>query len=218
MNRSHICVAASLAALSVALAAPARAQDSAAQPAPAAPQRAGVDEGRITDIVVTARRQEENLQSTPVSVSALGAQTLDQLNLKSVDKLSQLVPNVSITESSGSITGTQPYIRGIGSQEPLLTIDSPVGVYLDGVYLGRRAANNFDLVDPERIEVLRGPQGTLFGRNTTAGAINITTRKPSLDGIEANARTAFGNLGTIEASLFATAPIVTRRSIACRRR
>ena len=179
MNRSHTCVAASLAALSVALAAPAWAQDSAAQPAAAAPQRAAADEGRITDIVVTARRQEESLQSTPVSVSALSAQTLDQLNFKSVDKLSQLVPNVSITEASGSITGTQPFIRGIGSQEPLLTVDSPVGVYLDGVYLGRQAANNFDLVDPERIEVLRGPQGTLYGRNTTGGAINIISKKPS---------------------------------------
>ncbi|WP_265268602.1 TonB-dependent receptor [Sphingomonas lycopersici] len=204
MNRSHICVAASLAALSVALAAPARAQDSAAQPAPTAPQRAGVDEGRITDIVVTARRQEESLQSTPVSVSALGAQTLDQLNFKSVDKLSQLVPNVSITESSGSITGTQPYIRGIGSQEPLLTIDSPVGVYLDGVYLGRQAANNFDLVDPERIEVLRGPQGTLYGRNTTGGAINIISKKPS-DQLGAELKAGYGSFN----SWFARASVDT---------
>ncbi|QKS01413.1 TonB-dependent receptor [Sphingomonas sp. CL5.1] len=171
MIRANLRFAASLAVLSAALATPAWAQDAPAQ-------KPAVDEGRITDVVVTARRQEESIQSTPVSVSALGAQMLDQLNFRSVDKLTQLVPNVAISEASGSITGTQPYIRGIGSAEPLLTIDSPVGMYLDGVYLGRQAANNFDLVDPERIEVLRGPQGTLYGRNTTAGAINIITKKP----------------------------------------
>jgi iron complex outermembrane receptor protein len=178
MTNKHIRFAASLAALSAALAAPAAAQEATAQLAPA-PTTANDQGDRIADIVVTARRLEENLQSTPVSVSAVGGQMLDQMNFRSVDELTQLVPNVAIAEASGSITGTQPYIRGIGSQEPLLTIDSPVGVYLDGVYLGRQAANNFDLVDPERIEVLRGPQGTLYGRNTTGGAINIITKKPA---------------------------------------
>lgn len=178
MTKYSIRLAASLAALAAGLATPAYGQEAAAQPAPAA--ASAEDQGdRIADIVVTARRLEENLQSTPVSVSAVSGATLDQLNFRSVDELTQLVPNVAIAEASGSITGTQPYIRGIGSQEPLLTIDSPVGVYIDGVYLGRQAANNFDLVDPERIEVLRGPQGTLYGRNTTGGAINIITKKPS---------------------------------------
>ena len=165
------------AASAVALAAatvPALAQEAAA------PQAAD-DTAHLQDIVVTARRLSESLQNTPVSVSALGGSLLDNLNTTAVDKISQLVPNVSIVAGSGSISGNTAFIRGIGSQEPLLSIDSPVGIYLDGVYLGRQAANNLDLVEPERIEVLRGPQGTLFGRNTTGGAVSIISRTPPRD-------------------------------------
>lgn len=134
--------------------------------------------GGLEEIVVTARRQEENLQSAPVSVSALTSSALENVNIRGIDKVAQLVPNLSMTEASGTIGGIQPFIRGIGTSEPLLTIDSPVGIYLDGVYLGRQAGSNFELADPERVEVLRGPQGTLFGRNTTGGAINIISRSP----------------------------------------
>ncbi len=134
--------------------------------------------GRLQEVVVTARRQAENLQTTPVSVSAVSAQTLDKLNITTIDKVSQLAPNVSIVEGSGGIGGNTAFIRGIGASEPLLTTDSGVGQYVDGVYLGRVAGNNLDIVDVQRIEVLRGPQGTLFGRNTTGGAVNIVTREP----------------------------------------
>ena len=160
----------SLCAMTAAMAPTAA---SAQQPAEATPPVAQLEE-----IVVTARRQAERLQSTPVSVSALSSSMLDSMNIRGVDDVAQLVPNVSLVEASGGIAGNVAFIRGIGSQEPLLTIDSPVGIYLDGIYLGRQAANNFDLVDPERVEVLRGPQGTLFGRNTTGGAINVILRKP----------------------------------------
>ena len=161
----------SLCAMTAAMAPTAA---SAQQPAEATPPVAQLEE-----IVVTARRQAERLQSTPVSVSALSSSMLDSMNIRGVDDVAQLVPNVSLVEASGGIAGNVAFIRGIGSQEPLLTIDSPVGIYLDGIYLGRQAANNFDLVDPERVEVLRGPQGTLFGRNTTGGAINIITQRPA---------------------------------------
>lgn len=140
---------------------------------------AGADEAmQVGDIIVTARKVKESLQSAPVSISAMSGSLLEQVNLHSIDKLAEFVPNVSITASAGGIAGTQPYIRGIGTQETLLTIDSPVGFYIDGVYLGRQSSNNLDLVEPERIEVLRGPQGTLYGRNTTGGAINVVTRTP----------------------------------------
>ena len=144
-------------------------------------QEAGDASARVEDIVVTARRVEENLQTAPVSVSAVSAATLENMNLRGVEQVTRLVPNVSGNEQSNQIGGSVIFIRGIGLQDALLTIDSPVGVYIDGVYLGRMASNNFDLVDPERIEVLRGPQGTLFGRNTTGGAINVITKKPSED-------------------------------------
>ncbi len=133
---------------------------------------------QLQEILVTARRKSEDLQQTPVSVSALNADSLSNLNLVSAAKITQLVPNISMSQGSGNIVGLQAYIRGIGANDPLLTVDSGVGFYLDGVYLGRSAANNLDLVAPERIEVLRGPQGTLFGRNTVGGAVSIVTRAP----------------------------------------
>ena len=139
--------------------------------------RSGSNVG-LEEIVVTARRQAENLQSAPVSVSAVTSAALANVNVRGIDKVSQIVPNLSIMEASGTIGGIQPFIRGIGTSEPLLTVDSPVGIYLDGLYLGRQAASNFELADPARVEVLRGPQGTLFGRNTTGGAINIISRDP----------------------------------------
>jgi iron complex outermembrane receptor protein len=134
---------------------------------------------QLQAVVVTARRREENLQATPVSVSAVSAQTIERLNLQTADKLSLVVPNIAIDVGSGGIGGNTAFIRGIGTGEPLLTIDSPVGLYLDGVYLGRTSGNNFDMLDLAQVEVLRGPQGTLFGRNTTGGAINLVTKAPS---------------------------------------
>ena len=148
---------------------------SPAQGAPPLQTDSGV---KLQEVVVTARRQVENLQTTPVSVTAVSGQALDKLNITSLDKISQLVPNLSIVQSSGGLGGNTAFIRGIGSSEPLLTTDSGVGQYIDGVYLGRIIGNNLDLVDVARVEVLRGPQGTLFGRNTTGGAVNVVTREP----------------------------------------
>lgn len=140
------------------------------------------DGGGLEDIVVTARRQSERLQETPLSVSAVSAATLERLNIQSVERVAQLTPNVSLTEGSGTITGISAFIRGIGNQDPLLSLDSPIGIYIDGVYQGRvGGAGSFDLIDLERVEVLRGPQGTLFGRNTTGGAISLVTRAPKDD-------------------------------------
>jgi len=168
-------------------ACPAWAQEAAPAAEAAAPQDDEANSTGIQDIVVTARRREESLQRTPVSISAVSAGTLDRLNVQDITKVGQLVPNL-ILSPTGTISAVAPFIRGIGNQDPLLTLDSPVAVYLDGVYLGRQAANNFSLVELERVEVLRGPQGTLFGRNTSGGAVSIITKKPSDDfGIKAKA-------------------------------
>lgn len=133
----------------------------------------------LGDIVVTARRQEEKLQDVPVSISALDGKVLDQLNVVELTQVARFTPNVSLTQLPGFLTGLAPFIRGIGNQDPLTTIDTPVGIYIDGVYLGRQASSNIELAEVERVEVLRGPQGTLFGRNTTGGALSIVTRAPS---------------------------------------
>jgi len=143
------------------------------------------DDDRLDEIVVTARRREEGLQKAPVSVSAISAESLEQTNVQQVDKVSQLVPNVALTPTPSFLGGNTAFIRGIGAQDPSLALDTPVATYIDGVLIARNLSSNLDLVNVERIEVLRGPQGTLFGRNTTGGAISITTKKPSRDfGIE----------------------------------
>ena len=144
-------------------------------------QPSAADSLKLDEITVTARRQSESLQRVPVSVSAFSPADIERMNVTSVDKIGQVIPNVAIVPIVGSPTGSIAFIRGIGNSDPLSSIDPPVGQYLDGVYIGRGTAGNFELVDLERIEVLRGPQGTLFGRNTTGGAINMVTKTPARD-------------------------------------
>lgn len=134
----------------------------------------------LEEIVVTARRREENLQSVPVAVSVLtGEEMLEQGGMK-IDVIGQMVPNVHF-EAAGGTSGVKSpvmFIRGMGQNDFIPVEDPAVGIYLDGVYFGRNIGSVFDLVDIERIEVLRGPQGTLFGRNTIGGAINIVSKAP----------------------------------------
>lgn len=142
-----------------------------------------VQEGRgggLTDIVVTARRRAEQAQDVPVSLTAISGEALDQRNIRTIESLSALAPNLNINNSSAAISGSVIAIRGISDNNPtVLTNDPPVGLYLDGVYLGRAAGSIFDIVDLERVEVLRGPQGALFGRNTTGGAVSLVTSRPA---------------------------------------
>ncbi|MHB9879318.1 TonB-dependent receptor [Pacificimonas sp. ICDLI1SI03] len=144
---------------------------------PAAPN-ADVNRGQIGEIVVTARRQSESLQSTPIAITALDSGAIAKLNITEVDKIADVAPNLIISQQSSSLSAASINIRGIGQTDPSLGLDTAVGIYLDGVYIARSAGSIFDLVDLERIEVLRGPQGTLFGRNTTGGAIQLVSREP----------------------------------------
>ena len=134
--------------------------------------RAGLD--RIT---VTAQRIEESLQDVPIAVSAVESETLEQSGIGNVDDLSMRVPGLSI----GRFNPAQPqiYIRGIGSTDQSASGDPSVGVFIDGVYISRHGAMDLDFFDLERVEVLRGPQGTLYGKNVVGGAINYVTRPPS---------------------------------------
>jgi iron complex outermembrane recepter protein len=161
---------------------------------PAIAQQAADDSG-LTEIVVTANKREENLQQAPLAISAVSAEQLELRGLSEIKDLSAIAPNVSILGGTTNATAAVVSIRGIPSAaDETQGFDSPIGLYLDGVFLARSSASSFEVADIERVEVLRGPQGTLFGRNTTGGAINFITKKPSHDaGLRVSA--GIGNYG-----------------------
>lgn len=139
-------------------------------------------QGGLEIIVVTARKTSENLQDTPISITAFTAETLEARGITSINRIQDFTPNLTFQNTpsnSGIASNAAVYIRGIGQSDFAPTVEPGVGIYIDGVYLGRSAGSVFELVDVESIEVLRGPQGTLFGRNTIGGAINITTSQPN---------------------------------------
>jgi iron complex outermembrane receptor protein len=139
------------------------------------------DTGVLEEITVTAQKRTENLQQVPIAISAFSAEALQQKAITSVDQLSKLSPNVNLdagTPFSGSDTVLSAYIRGIGQDDFAFNLDPGVGVYVDGVYLARSVGANTTMLDVDRVEILKGPQGTLFGRNSIGGAISIVTRDP----------------------------------------
>jgi iron complex outermembrane recepter protein len=136
----------------------------------------------LEEITVTARRQTENLQSTPISITAFSGERLEAQGITQVNRIQDFTPNLTfanIPSNSGVASNAAVYIRGIGQNDFAPTVEPGVGIYIDGVYLGRTAGGVFDLIDVNSVEVLRGPQGTLFGRNTIGGAINLTTVQPT---------------------------------------
>lgn len=147
--------------------------------APALAEETGPAADGIGDIVVTAQKRAENLQDVPIAISALGSQYLESRGVDSIDKLGTIAPNVKIERAPGSKTISQISIRGSVTINPAITWEPAVGLYLDGVYIAKAQGSIFDVADLERVELLRGPQGTLYGRNALAGAVNLVTRKPS---------------------------------------
>lgn len=134
----------------------------------------------IADIVVTAQKRAENLQATPIAITAYTAENLTAMGLNSVSNVAAVTPSLYSAPYPNSPTTIQLYMRGQGTNNPFqITKDGAVGLYLDGFYLARPQSATMDMADIERVEVLRGPQGTLYGRNTTGGAVNIITRKPT---------------------------------------
>ncbi|MFN3815314.1 TonB-dependent receptor [Brevundimonas sp.] len=133
---------------------------------------------QVEEIIVTARRTEESLQRTPLSVSAFSEETLERLGAQDVTDLQGAVPNLNLVQGRGSSDATNIYIRGVGQPDALQTFDPAVGVYVDDVYYSRIRGTQLDLLDLQRIEVLRGPQGTLYGKNTIGGALKLISRRP----------------------------------------
>jgi iron complex outermembrane receptor protein len=137
------------------------------------------DDALIEEIMVTATKRESSIYEVPIAISAFEGDKLAEQGIIDIVDIGKFVPNLNITQfSAGHISSANPFIRGIGLQDHLITTDPGVSVYVDGVYLGRQVGQNWNLTNIERIEVLRGPQGTLYGRNSIGGAINIITKTP----------------------------------------
>ncbi len=154
----------------------------------------------MDEVVVTARKREEGLQSTPIAVSAFTGDSLEYRGVTKVDEIALFTPNLTFSNNpsfGGASNSASIYIRGIGQKEFLPTTEPGVGLYVDGVYIARSVGGILDLIDIERVEVLRGPQGTLFGRNTIGGALSITTRKPD-EILSARASATYGTDDRIE--------------------
>jgi iron complex outermembrane receptor protein len=164
----------------------------------------------LEDILVTARKREENLQETPVAVSAFTANELRYRQVRSTDELGEVTPNLTFDQaspSSGSSSAAQIFIRGVGQTDFTPVTDPGVGLYVDGVYMARSPGNVMDFVDIERVEVLRGPQGTLFGRNTIGGAIVVYTKRPTTDEFYGSVRGRVGEDELFNATGQANLPI-----------
>jgi iron complex outermembrane receptor protein len=168
--------------------AEAEAEEEAAEEAAEAEQPPGGAE----EMVITARKREENLQDVPLSVTGFNEQMLEALGVSQTDDVASLAPNVYLTQTPGSAANIGVSIRGIGGAEPLLTRDTGVALYADGAYIARTSGAVFDLIDLERVEVLRGPQGTLYGRNATGGAVNYISRRPA-EGFGFEQSVTYGN-------------------------
>lgn len=178
----------------------------AVEPAAPAASAATDDEGSDQEIIVTARRTEENVQRVPSAISAFNERSLDRLQATDTTGLQGAVPNLNIVQGRGSSNATNVFIRGIGQPDALQTFDPAVGVYVDDVYLARIRGNQLELLDLERIEVLRGPQGTLYGKNTIGGAIKFVTRKPGQD-LRATGSIALGSYDQLDFKGAASGPI-----------
>ena len=166
---------------------------------------------QLESVIVTAQKRRERLQEIPVSMTALGEEGLDSLNITSVSTLQVAVPNVIIGNPLGQGI-IRAYIRGVGTANPVFSQDPAVAIYVDDVYLARALGANIDFFDMERVEVLRGPQGTLYGANSPAGAIRIVTAKPSLtEGLGLKGQAILGNYKERGLNLAANVPIVDGR-------
>ncbi|MGI9276819.1 MAG: TonB-dependent receptor [Endozoicomonas sp.] len=137
-----------------------------------------VHAAELEEVIVTAQKREQDLQDTPIAVSAFGAEAIEQQGVKDISDVSQYAPNVEIAPTPGGSTGATIGIRGSVTVNPAVTWEPTVGIYVDGVFVAKNVGGLFDVAELERIEVLRGPQGTLYGKNTIGGAINLITRKP----------------------------------------
>jgi len=169
-------------------------------------ETAASDERRFGAIVVTAQRREENLLDVPLSVSAFSGDLLADLGVQTMDEVAKISPNVTLEVSRGTNNTISAFIRGVGQQDPVSGFEAGVGIYVDDVYLNRPQGAVLEVYDVERIEVLRGPQGTLYGRNTIGGAVKYVTKGLSNDPTF-KARGVLGTYGQKDVVASASVPL-----------
>ena len=163
----------------------------------------------LDEIIVTARKVEENLQTTPIAITALSGCALEDRQIFTTDVLDQVVPNLQFANNAplaGNNSSSQVFIRGIGQTDPTSTVDPGVGMYIDDVYIGSAVGGSMALRDVANVQVLRGPQGTLFGRNTIGGAVLISTTDPG-DEFGGIARLGTGEGSLIDAMVALDVPL-----------
>ena len=179
-----------------------------AGPALAQSETANEDSGDAP-IIVTATLRAMDVQDIPLAVTALAPEALERQGISDIKNLASISPSFNIQSSNSETQGTSIKIRGVGTTGNNTGLESSVGVFIDGVYQSRPGVALGDLVDLERLEILRGPQGTLFGRNTSAGALNVTTKKPSLSEVEGFVNASYGNYNFMNVQAGMSVPIAT---------
>ena len=167
---------------------------------------ASVQAAVLEEVIVTSQKRSENLQDVPIAVNAFTADMIQEMGITNAQELAMLTPSMH-TITIGNPMKTSIRVRGIGTAQSDPALEPSVGVFVDGVFLGRSGLAMSDLTDIERIEVLQGPQGTLYGKNTNAGAISIVTKSPSLEGFEGYVNLAAGNYSMHNVTVAATGPI-----------
>ena len=170
-------------------------------------ESAELDSSVLEEVIVTATRREESLMEVPIAVTAISGEELADFGMLDLTYIEQMSPNTTLKVSRGTNTTLTAFIRGVGQQDPVPGFESGVGIYLDDVYLNRPQAGVMDIYDVERIEILRGPQGTLYGRNTIGGAIKYVTKRLNPDNAEGNARFSYGTDNLLDLVLTGSTPI-----------
>ena len=200
MKRTHLSSAIGLV-LGLAFVAPMHAQQAStdASTKPTAAKQA--EAKQLESVTVSARRRNESMEKVPVAVSAFSGDDMKDLQANSIDGLQGAVPNMNIVQGRGSSSAANIFIRGIGQPDALQTFDPGVGMYVDDVYYSRIQGALISLFDVERVEVLRGPQGTLYGKNSTGGAIKVSTKNP-FDHEGGAAELTVGDYGRREGSFY----------------
>lgn len=182
-------------------AAAVHAQDTSEAAAPAEAEEA--QSGGLNEIIVTAQRREQSLQKVPIAVSAVDSTALETAGIQSTSQLAQVVPGIQFNYIAGN---TNVSIRGVGTQSYGPGAENPVGVYVDGVHIATTAGLFFQLANVDRVEVLKGPQGTLFGRNTTGGLVHVITSEPPST-VQGLVRASYGNYDSFVGDLYAGGPV-----------
>ena len=177
-----------------------------AQSAPVTPSPSPAAESGVEEVIVTAQRRSENLQNVPLAVSSFTAGQLAADQIDTTKDLARLVPNMFSSNNTGLGSANVYYIRGLGQTQSFPTFEPQVSTYVDDIYIGRQNANNLSLFGVDQVQVLRGPQGTLFGRNSTGGAILITLQKPGKE-YGGDLTASYGSYQSIQGTLSVNIPI-----------